>query len=110
MAGDDSRSRSEVVALLRLRKNVWHIVSLIAPGVHVNRREENSESGVKHNSMLRQVVRDSNARSKIQLVCVIKAFRKPLLPADENCRYAIMKRQVRVGKTNINQRTHEFVT
>src|ERR1043166_2199876 len=110
MAGDDSRSRSEVVALLCLRKNVWNIVTLIAPGVHVNRREENSESGVKHNSMLRQVVRDSNARSKIQLICVVKTFRKPLLPADENCRYSILKREVRIRISNINQRTHEFVT
>src|SRR6185295_17090904 len=110
MAGDDSRRRSEVVALLRLRKNVWHIVTLIAPGVHVNRREEDSEGSVKHNPMLRQVVRDSNARSKIQLVCIVKTFRKTLLPANKNCRYSILKREVRIRVTNINQRTHEFIT
>src|SRR5258705_8769997 len=40
---DHASSRNEVIALLCFRKNKRHIVSLIAPGIHVDRREENAK-------------------------------------------------------------------
>src|SRR5215470_3393104 len=41
--GDDAGGRHKIVALLRLGKNVRHIVALVAPRVHVNWRVEDAE-------------------------------------------------------------------
>src|ERR1043165_5672541 len=46
MTRNDSRCRSEIIALLRFRKHVWHVVTLVAPRVHINRGEKDSEGRV----------------------------------------------------------------
>jgi hypothetical protein len=44
--GDDARCGNEIVTLLRLRKNLRHVVTLVTPRVHVNRSEEDTECSV----------------------------------------------------------------
>ena len=47
----ESRGWSEVVGLLRLGENVGDIVPLVAPRVHVDWRVEDSECGMKDQSV-----------------------------------------------------------
>src|SRR5262245_8681526 len=53
---EERRRRREVVSLLRLREDIRDIVTLIAPGVHVNRREENAERRMQNHSQLRNIL------------------------------------------------------
>src|ERR1041384_1117733 len=109
MTGDDASGGSEVIALLRLRKNVGHVVALVAPGIHVDRRKENSECAVNHNSQIRQVMRKTKPRREFQFVRIIQAFGISLLPTDKNERHSILEHQIGVGETNVLQRTHILI-
>src|SRR5436309_401556 len=44
----------KVIALVRLRKYIWHIVPLVAPGIHVNRRKEHSVRCMEHQPSTRK--------------------------------------------------------
>ena len=48
VGGDDAGRGSEVVALLRFREDVRNIVALVAPGVLIHRRIEDSERRMQH--------------------------------------------------------------
>ena len=70
MTGSDAGRRSEVVALLRFRKNIRHIVSLVAPGIHVHRRKENAKRRVQHDPVTRHVVRKAESGGELEFVRV----------------------------------------
>ena len=90
--GDDSGCRSEIVTLLCFRKDVRNVVTLIAPRVHVDRREEDAKRRVQNESVLMKVMRETKTRSESKLVRVIQTLGKSLLPADKYKRHAILKR------------------
>src|ERR1700674_841343 len=46
MSGNDAGSRSEVIALLRFRKNIGNIMTLVTPRIHINGGEENAKGRV----------------------------------------------------------------
>src|SRR5262249_27841658 len=106
----DSWRGSEIIALLCFRKHVRHVVSLVAPRVHIDRREKDSEARVQDESVLVQVVRNTDARSEIEFIGVVQTFRKTLLPADKYKRHAVLKRQIGVWITNVDERAHVFIT
>src|SRR5207253_5482592 len=56
MTGHNAGCRSEVVALLRLWKDIRNIVTLITPRIHVDGCEENAEGRVKNQTMVRNAV------------------------------------------------------
>src|SRR6185295_371117 len=109
MTGDDAGRRREVIALLSFRKDVGHIVSLVAPGVHVDRRKENSEGAVDHNPQFRQVVRETKPGREFQFVRIVQSFGISLLTADENERHTILEYQIGVSETNVLQGTHILI-
>src|SRR6185503_9052066 len=106
---DDSRCGHEIIALLRFRKHERHVVTLVAPRVHINRCEKDSERSVQNEAVLMQVVRDTEARRKFEFVGVVQTLRKPLLPADKYSRRPILKCQIGVCITNVHKRTHVLV-
>src|SRR5882672_27212 len=109
MTGHYTSGRSEVIALLCLRKDIRDIVSLVAPGIHINRREENTKGGVQHDPAAGNVVRDSSARCEPELVGVVQTIWVALLSADENERHTVFEHEIGVRETNVFQRTHEFI-
>src|SRR5882724_7027566 len=46
MTSDDTGSRSEVITLLRLRKNIRNIMTLVTPRIHIHRCEEDAKGRV----------------------------------------------------------------
>ena len=54
--GNNARRRNEVVALLSFRKDEWHVVTLITPRVHIDRREEDAKRRVQHEAVLMKVM------------------------------------------------------
>src|SRR5512132_4726621 len=56
VTGDDAGRRREIVTLLRFRKDVRNIVALVAPGVHVHRREEDAKRRMQHKPMIGDAV------------------------------------------------------
>src|ERR1700730_7853500 len=107
---NDTSGRREIVTLLRFRKDVGNIVALVAPGIHVHRREEDPKRRMEHKSMIGDAVRNARTRREVKLVRSRQSFWKPLLATDENGRRAIDEGKIGVGVTNVTKRTHEFVT
>src|SRR4030095_8847131 len=62
VSGNNPRCGSEVIALLRFRKDVGNVVTLVAPGVHVNRSEEDAERRMQNEAVLMKVMCDAKAR------------------------------------------------
>src|ERR1051325_2605602 len=87
--GDNAGRGNEIVTLLRFRENVRHVVTLVAPRIHVNRSEEDAECSMQNKAVLVNVMRDACTRSKSKLVRIVQTFGKALLPADEDERHAI---------------------
>ena len=48
LARQDRRGWREVVALLRFREDVRNVMPLVAPRIHIHRREEDAERRVKN--------------------------------------------------------------
>src|SRR5258707_658994 len=48
VTGNDAGSRCEVIALLCLRKHIRNIMTLIAPRIHINGREEDAKGRVQN--------------------------------------------------------------
>src|SRR4026209_2379172 len=46
VSGNDSRCGNEIITLLCFRKNIWNVVTLVAPRVHVYRRKEKTKGCV----------------------------------------------------------------
>src|SRR6266404_4950963 len=101
MTGNDAGSRSEVVALLGLRKNIRNIMTLVTPRIHVNGCEENAKGRVKDQPVARHAVRDAGARSEFELVSRIQTLRETLLSADENKRHSIFENEICVRVTDV---------
>ena len=55
VTGNDAWRRSEIVALLRFRKDERHVVTLITPRVHIDRREEDAKRCVQYDAVLVKV-------------------------------------------------------
>src|SRR6185369_3149238 len=87
---DDSRCGHEIIALLRVRKHKRHVVTLVAPRVHINRREEDSKRSMQNDAVLVQVVRDTKARRKLQFVGIVQTLRKALLATDKYSGHAVL--------------------
>jgi len=68
MTGNDAGRRGEVIALLCFRKDVGHVVPLVAPGIHVNRRKENSKRAVHNDPETCQVMRETKPRRELEFV------------------------------------------
>src|SRR5256885_1532396 len=96
--------RREVVGLLRLREHVRNVVPLIAPRVHIDRRKENTVGRMQHNSVLREIPRDANARRKIVLVRKKQTIWVAELPANESGRSAIRKDQIGIRVLRVVER------
>src|SRR6266566_5943210 len=110
MTGNDAGCRSEVIALLCLRKDVRNIMTLVTPRIHIYGCKENAKGGVYHQPTTRNVVRDACARSEFEFVWVIQTFREALLSANEDGRHIILEHEIGVRVTNVRQRTHVLVT
>ena len=110
VTSDNAGSGNEIVTLLRFRKNERHIVALVTPRIHINRREENAESSVQDDAVFVNVMRDARAWSKIELIRIVQTFGKALLPTDKYERHAILERQIGICIANVDQRTHVFVS
>ena len=111
LAGIERRRRREVVALLRFRKNVWNVMPLIAPGVHVNWREEDSKRRMVHQTFW-QRLRQSKSRCEIARVGIPQPARIAVLSANKNRRrgaYAIREYQVRIRIADVHQWVHILV-
>jgi hypothetical protein len=80
MGADQSCRRREVIALLGFRENEWNVVTLIAPGIHVNRGVEHAESGMKHDPVLRYRLRKSKTWSEIVRIRILQASGYPFCP------------------------------
>src|ERR1044072_6335001 len=100
---------SEVIALLRFRKHIRNVVTLVTPRIHIHWCKEDSKRTVQHDSMLMPVMRDPDARCEIELIRVAQTFWKPLLPADEHRRNSVVEDEIRVRVTNVDQRAHVLV-
>src|SRR5437899_12914163 len=79
---EESRRRSEVVGLLRLREYIRDIVALIAPGVPVDGGKEDAIGAVKNKAV--DLVSKADARSKIVLIRIEKSTGIIVLAADED--------------------------
>src|ERR1051325_2907668 len=53
---------SEVIALLRLRKYIRNVVTLVTPRIHIHWCKEDPERRVQNDPLLRPVMRDAVAR------------------------------------------------
>src|SRR3954447_18302991 len=84
LASKQRRGRSEVVALLSFRKHVRNIVALVAPGIHIHRRKENSEGGMKDQSEIRQRLRESEPRSNVVSVGIFKSLGIAVLASNKH--------------------------
>src|ERR1051326_4093394 len=62
MTIENAGRRNEIIALLRLRKNIGDIVPLVAPGIHVYRSKENPEGAVGNDPQARHMVREAKPR------------------------------------------------
>src|SRR5689334_22913805 len=76
--------RNKVIALISLRKDVWNVVPLIAPRVHVDRRIEDAVRGMQYDSHTRHVVCDTQARREVQFVGVHQTLGITVLPSNED--------------------------
>src|SRR5204863_7943531 len=101
MTGNDAGGRSEVVALLGLRKDIGNIMTLVTPRIHVHRCEENAKGRVKNQPVVRDAVRDTCARSEFELVRRVQTRREALLSADENKRHSIFEDEIGVRVTDV---------
>ena len=102
--------RCEVIGLLRLGKNVGHIVALVAPGVLINGRVENPVGAVENDTEARKILRDPDAGSEVVLVGIHQALGIAKLAADEDRGDTAVENQVRVGAVEIIERTGVFIT
>ena len=109
MTADDAGRGSEVIALLRFRKNIGHVVSLVAPRIHVYRRKEDPKGRVQHDAVIRQVVRNAKPGSELKLIRIVQSLGIGLLAPDENERHAVLEHEIGIGETNVFQRTHVFI-
>src|SRR5579884_4086624 len=72
--------RRKVVTLRRLRKNIRHIVALVAPGVHVHRRVEDAVCCVHHQTHVRHALRNSKRGAKSAFGGYISPLGYPFCP------------------------------
>ncbi len=99
-----------VVRLLRLWKHVWNVVPLVAPGVLIHRRVEDSVGSAQDNARARNVLRDPEAWSNVVLIGVHQALGISVLSADEHGRNAIVEHQIAVRVFEIIEGAGVFVT
>ena len=106
---EERRWRREVIGLLRLRKNIWDVVPLVAPSVQIYRRKKDSIGRMEHEADAWKVFGDSQARRKVMLIGVHQPSRITQLPADKNGRNAVVENQVGVGVLLVVERAGVFI-
>src|SRR5579885_2299138 len=99
----------EIICLLSVRKDIWDIVTLIAPGVHIHGRIEDTERGVIHEAV-GQRLRETYARRDVMRVGILQPAWIAVLSSDKDGRNAAaVECQVGVRITDVHQRIHELV-
>ena len=99
----------EVIALIGLGKDVGDVVALIAPGVHVDRGEEDAVGGMDDEAEGGDALCDAEAGCEVGVVGDHEALRHTVLPADEDGRDAILEDEVGVGVAAVEERAHVLV-
>ena len=84
-------------------------MTLVAPGIEVNWREENSIRAMNDSGKFRQVLRKPKARRKILFLRIQQSLRISILSTDERFWRAVHECQVAVRVANVHQRVHEFI-
>src|SRR5262250_1353584 len=90
-ASEQGRRRSEVIRLLGFRENIGDVMSLVAPGVLIDGRVEDSIRRVQHHPKARKILRKANSRREIVLVGVHQSARISQLAADKNRRRTVVE-------------------
>src|SRR5215469_5262962 len=104
--GDAGNKR---IALRRQREYVGYVVTLVAPGVHVNRRVKNAVGQVRHDSEPRHVLSQAEPGRKVGMVGIHQALWIPVLPSNEDLRSSAAEVEIAVGVADVYQRAHEFI-
>src|ERR1035437_6218520 len=97
------------VALRGQRENIRHVVALVAPCIHVNRRIEDAVGHVGHHAKAGEVLSQTEARREVGVVGIHKALRIAVLSTDKYLRRSAAEVDVAVGVADVDQWTHEFV-
>src|SRR6476620_5075898 len=101
---------SEIITLLCFRENVRNVVPLVAPGIHINRREKDAESCVNDEPNLGKILGNAQTRSEVARVRIFEAAGKTILSSDKNRGHSILENQIGVRGFNIHQRIHVIVS
>src|SRR5262249_52101742 len=104
------KGRDEIVALLRLWKNEWHIMALVAPSVHVHWRVENAVGRVDHDAITGKILGDPDPGGEVIPPRIQQPLGIALLAADKNGRRSVLENQVGVRIFEVAQGAHIFVT
>src|SRR6266852_6117843 len=91
----------EIVKLLGLREDKRHVMLLVAPGIQINGREENSVGAVENYASVSKVMGNAEARSEIVFVRVHESVWISILAADEDLWSAALEREVCVGVRDV---------
>ena len=100
---------NEWIALRRHREDVGNIVALIAPGIHIDRRVEDSVGNMSQPVRAREALRKADPRRKVGVVGIHQASRISVLPADEDLRRSAAQVEIAVGVGDVDERAHEFI-
>ena len=68
----------EVVALLRLRKDVRNVMPLVAPRIHIHRREEDAERAVKNQPCWEALFEIPNRGAKLCWIRILQPLGETL--------------------------------
>ena len=93
--------RNKVIALIGLWEDVWNIVPLIAPRVHVDRRVEDTVCGMQDDSQSRHTVGNAETRREVQFVGVHQTLGITVLPSNKDEWLIVLKDEVRVRESRV---------
>src|SRR5581483_7783053 len=91
---NDGWRRSEIIALLRFRENIWNVVPLVAPRVHIHRCKEDSEGRVQDQSHVRNRLREAEARREIMRIRILQTLGIPVLSTNKYGGHAVIEDEI----------------
>src|SRR5437868_13218221 len=106
---EECSRRREVVGLLGFGKDVWHVVTLVAPGVQIDRRIEDAVGTAQDEPTAGKVLGNADAGSKIVLARIRQPFRVTQLPSDEHGWNPVLENQIGVRTPEVIKRICVFI-
>ena len=103
------RRGREIVRLLRFRKHVGNIMTLVAPGVLIHWREKDPIEGMEYKPVTWEILCDAYPGRKIVLIRIHQTLRISVLAANENRGHAILENQIGVRVVLVIKRAGVFV-